>query len=117
MKKYELKTGMNIYFKNGKIATVLLNTKHGDIYSETNNNDPFTSTWNNLKSFPESLCDWKDTFEIYMVTNPIGRSHYLCYKEDNEEVVWKKTENTILTLDGVEYSESTLRSLIKKATS
>jgi len=55
-----------------------------------------------------------------MVTMPYTNQDFLNnneYSKYEETILWERKEETILKLDGVEYSESTLRSLIKKVTS
>jgi len=109
MLRKDLKTGMKIIFTNGDIGHVLLGTINGDIVA---GQIAFP-----LDKFPENLKDWDELIEVKKVVQPNSNNSHL-KNNDLGTVIWeRKEEKPILELDGVEYSESTLRSLIKKATS
>ena len=102
MKKEDLKKGMAIELRCGRIM-YLFDTEIG--YSAYN------AFGKNLDKINADLTNWEgmgidfDIVKVYMLD---GLTFNLLWEREEE--------NSILTLDGVEYSESTLRSLIKKAT-
>lgn len=98
----DLRTGMVIETENGKYQ-VLKETSFGDIILHPD------FGWRGLTQ------KYVDTYAI-SISEPTTQCHIRPINWHTHNIVWKK-EEPILTLDGVEYSESTLRSLIKKATS
>ena len=114
-KKSDLRTGMHLVYRNGEVAVVLLNTMpQGDTTVLLNSTARHFADLGLLHDFFE-LYHWDDDL---MCNSPIGsRNDIMVVKDMNGLVLWKrKEEKTICELDGVEYSESTLRSIIKKAT-
>ena len=110
MKKSDLKTGMYLRLDIGRDRIVMLNTTQGDITVDKDimDCDGFHRLYDHY-----SMDCWDKNLEtrpghcignVIEVFNSYGVS------------VWKKTHEVIITLDGVDYSESTLRSMIKKAT-
>ena len=125
MKKSDLKSGMIIETRAGERALIVLNNCYGRdavIFAENN--------WTDLDGFSEDLIwhneagkqsDFAKTVDIMKIYRPDLPTGFLSRKSkfSNEmELLWerKEEEKPILTLDGIEYSESTLRSIIKKAT-
>ena len=114
MNKNDLKTGMVIVFTNNAVGNVLLNTANGDIVVSDD-------IWFPLENVNTSLKDWrKDRKEVKEVLQPESNSDYAInsfsnLKDITYTIIWENKEDIILTLDGVEYSESTLRLLITKA--
>jgi hypothetical protein len=122
MKKSDLKTGMIIETREGETGLILKDNVLGIdavVFNE--------SSWTELKDFGEDL-KWN-----FLATKPRDHNVDICkvYKPDlptgflsrksrfeTMELLWeRKKEKPFMTLDGVDYSVSTLRSLIKKATS
>jgi len=96
MKKSELKQGDIFTLRDGTVE-VFVRLDNGNIYC--NKTFPYTSYNQELTS------SYAPEFDIIKVVRP-------------EYVMFEREETKpLLILDGVEYSESTLRSLIKKATS
>ena len=122
MKKSDLKTGYFVELRNGQNALILGNAvvtlEDGDM-SETGGaslgtyNNDLTDSWTTNSGW--------DIMRVYDECDGAGSN--LKFKMEHPEylrgkLLWeRKEENPIVTIDGVEYSESTLRSLIKKATS
>jgi len=89
-----------------------LGTKNGDIVAG--------NTCFPLLNQEELIYTWTAHDGVLMVTMPYTNQDFLNnneYSKYEETILWERKEETILKLDGVEYSESTLRSLIKKVTS
>lgn len=119
MKKSDLKTGMIIESRKGEKALVVKDNCYGEdaiIYNK--------SDWTQLDSFSDDLKFYGDdeertqfskSVDIVKVFMPNLPTAFLD-KEDMKLIWTRKEEKPIVKLDGVEYSESTLRSLIKKAT-
>lgn len=122
MKKSDLKTGMILEHRSGQTSVVFLDNVYGKdaiVFSD--------SSWTDINDFDDSF-NWTflsrglprehgvDVMKIYKPDLPTG---FLTResKFGSMQVLWeRKEEKPIVTLDGVDYSESTLRSLIKKAT-
>lgn len=119
MKKSELKTGMIVKCRDGETALIVKDNVYGKdavIFSEDN--------WTGLDDYGEDDLKWHfngrngseiDIMAIFKPDLPTGfltrESKFSALK-----LLWeRKEEKPILTLDGVEYSASTLRSLLKKA--
>jgi len=98
MKKSELKSGMTCVDVCGREWRVLLSSDTGDILSLVSN--PSTSAI--LHVFSEDLhCNTAPTYDIASVS---------CHRGS---LLWSRHDIAI-TIDGVSYSISDLRSLIKK---
>jgi hypothetical protein len=111
MKKSELKTGMTVCLVNNQKYMVLLDTNEGD-------NLITKDGWMRLSDYKNDLTFLRsneyDIKEVYKPTHQY-QLEFNCW--DKMELIWeRKEEKPVLKLDGVEYSETTLRSLIKKAT-
>ena len=106
MKKSELKTGMNIYFKDGSYGTVLLGTNDGDIVASGGNG--LERTWFSLDEYANDLSLWDTRSEVLKITQPNNNGAYLQYN-GNEKLVWEPGSEKTYTIDE-------LISLIKKAT-
>ena len=101
---------MHVVLKDGSRCIVMLNSIEGDLCVDMDKKEIFL-----LGDVEQDLTYPDDSYlDIDKVIEPNLMAHCL-YKEGR--LLWeRKEEKPILTLDGVEYSESTLRSLIKKAT-
>jgi hypothetical protein len=112
MKKSDLKTGMIVIFISNQIDKyiVLKDSRAGDIFLGINGGRiPFDSISNDL------LCLHNHNFDIVRVYD-IHNEYKAKDLTKGGDLLWeRKEEKPILELDGIEYSERTLRSLIKKA--
>lgn len=118
MEKKDLKTGMIIETSDGILRVLLGNT----LISYENGGMPLKWFSDDLKCL-ESYSD-EDIIKVYSkpLNNELCADLRFWFHEKNIidycNLLWKrKEEKIIVELDGVEYSESTLRSIIKKATS
>ena len=112
MKKSDLKTGHVVEFRRGSKYLVMLG--HCDHHSSgilCRIDDNITG-WMSLDDYDENMiCERYSEFDIVRVYES------QVYNIRDHTFIWKrKEEKPVVTIDGVEYSESTLRSLIKKAT-
>ena len=116
MKKSDLKTGMIVEKRSGEKGLIILNNTYDEDAIIFNEN-----SWTPLGRYSSGLIWFGnmrefDIIKVYITDLPTG---FLSRKNKFGpfDPIWeRKEEETILTLDGIEYSESTLRSLIKKAT-
>jgi len=99
MKKSDLRTGMQIQFNNGMRAVVLIGTMYGDVFCSLEN-----SVWGTL--------NMEDVIKVFECMHP---DQYIHTEFIDDHIIWERTPEKTYELDGVEYSESTLRSLIKRA--
>ena len=112
MKKSDLKTGMLVMKRTGRIELVVkktLLTKSGG--------------FNELKSLNDNLKNQYHPEHDIVKVSKVLKGQLLGYSEWKESVIddnlfWREEQVEIFAceLDGVSYSQSTLRSLIKKAT-
>ena len=125
MKKQDLKTGMIVETRSGQLALIVRDNVYGQdavIFSENN--------WTTLDGFSEDLrwgvnslvpkfCKTIDIMKVYKPDLPTGfLSRVNKLGKEKLTLLWeRKEEQPIVILDGIEYSESTLRSIIKKALS
>ncbi len=123
-KKY-LKTGMLAVTKGGDIFLIVLdlysaqNTGKG-VFIRKHGHMPISDYTDDLK-YPSS-----DAYSIEKIYKAKFNNHIILglhhsassiYRSPDYDCIWERKEDKpILTLDGVDYSEDTLRSLIKKAT-
>lgn len=111
MKKSDLKTGMLVELRNGDICMLI-----GDTFVDNGQYLPLSDISEDLEEiYSETGCD------IIKVSNVLCDNYcipkYWTSKMLNKNLLWeRKVEKPCAIIDGVEYSESTLRSLIKKAT-
>lgn len=116
-KRDNLDTGMMVLYRNGEYGKVMFNTVHGHII--VNSDDTYVNVYHfndelNLKHFG---LEEGNNYEIMAIYKPKNEIHNLSFKLYCHDLLWERTtEKPIVTFDGVEYSESTLRSIIKKAT-
>ena len=125
MKKQDLKTGMLVETRSGQLALIVKDNIYGQdavIFAEDN--------WTSLDGFSEDLrwsvashvpkfCKSVDIMKVYKPDLPTGFLSR-CNKFGSQKLtlLWEREEEKpIVILDGIEYSESTLRSIIKKALS
>ena len=106
MKKSDLKTGMRVVNASGRAYVVMILDHDAHIVCG--------NSWDRLDNFSDDLKNAHPHLNIQSVYKQ-PHAHDLLNPNEMGEKIWER-EETILTLDGVEYSESTLRSLIKKAT-
>ena len=115
MKKSELKTGMQVETRDGERYVVLLDTPSGDVIVKVGGNN-----WDELNNYNKLMLFNNKEFlksDIVKVYSNTFSNQYLIKKMDERFLIWEREEEKVFCkLDGVEYSESTLRSLIKKAT-
>ena len=111
MKKSDLKSGMQIEQRDGDRMIVFIDSPAGDVFVKVNGDD-----CDRLNMFDEDLCHEYnkeyDVVKIYSSDDITGYNN----KISSEDLIWERKEDSIVTFDGVDYSESTLRSLIQKAT-
>ena len=111
MKKSELKTGMRVKWESGDmgIAMIGIDMKSDLIMQGT--------AYAQLLDYNNDLTSNCNNDDIIAIYNPPSFNYqFLDYKKHGE-LIWElEQEKIAIELDGVEYSESTLRSLIKKAT-
>ena len=112
MKKEDLKTGMQAKLRDGFRGVVMLDTPLGDAICGVGGETLYML----LKDYEgDLLCPLDKTLDIMAIYIPFGFSEMI--SKNIESLEWeRKEEKTICELDGIEYSESTLRSIIKKAT-
>lgn len=94
MKKADLKTGMQIHFKNGNVVHVLLNTKNGDIAAGV--------SWFPLEDCANNLNDWVYDGGVLCVKNPHSNMDFL--KERNSDVVWTRPEPKPIKPEPIKFS-------------
>jgi len=115
MKKSELKTGMRAQYRNGEIKFVYITDCSEGYFTNANSKHTLISSFND-----DLFNDGDDEFDIVKVYDVPKHPYRVINLNELGGLLWERKEEeekTILTLDDVEYSESTLRSLIKKATS
>jgi hypothetical protein len=124
MKKSDLKTGMQVEIRNGDKLLVFIG-----VYTEfTKENENFIvnknqkHSWEVLENYDDYLLkidretsDW-DIMKIYSCSHPYCFTRFDDDVYNNGTLIWSRENEKTYSIDGVEYSESTLRSLIKKAT-
>ena len=117
MKKSDLKTGMLVKIRSGEIGLVALDNCcnedaiifSGDYWTDLNgfNEDLF---WHHHDPNRSSFAETVDIMVVYKPNLPPG---FLSRR--NLEVLWRRAPEKTFELDGITYSESTLRSIIKKS--
>ena len=110
MKNSDLKTGMQIEQSNGKRRLVLIGCSHENRTTTLVNAQPDNVNGFNrlIDYFPLSKWNEDLTTDSSVVLDIV--KIYSAYGE----LLWER-EDIAITIDGVDYSESTLRSLIRKA--
>lgn len=109
MKKSDLKTGMLVEYRNGMVYMVINDaligfSEHNSIGFHREDLSSKTTIEHDIIAVSHVLSDWR------------ARAENWNSKTINANLLWQHVEETpICTIDGVEYSESTLRSIIKKA--
>lgn len=109
MKKSDLRTGMRVVLREKKAYIVLLNIEdHGDVVVAD-------GSWGNLKNYNENLTHRNyndlDIIAVYSrehMTNIIDLSI-------KGVLLWSEEEKITFTYKGVNYSKSTLESIIDKS--
>jgi hypothetical protein len=116
MKKSDLKTGMTVVFRNLRVSIVMLDCvsiqKYGriDLLADVSGGFMRLVSYNDdLETKDRDSTDF-DIIKVYINDN----GHII--EGETKKLIWERTPEKTYNLDGVEYSESTLRSLIKKAT-
>ena len=109
MKKSDLKTGMLVQYRKGDVGIVINNFIIED------------DTWLNLNCFNDDLTSISYKKHDILKVSDIQKSfdlipHHWTNIKLNENILWERTPEKTFEIDGVEYSQSTLRSIIKKAT-
>ena len=138
MKKSDLKTGMKVTLRNGYECIVLrnfayefpsdidvlisINTNHYWFSFDSYNDDLSYDGYNDDLSQQDPQGNEYDIVKVespdhaLLVFDTIQKSNpKYGFKGHKWNLEWKRDQTTY-TIDGVEYSESSLRSLIKKAT-
>ena len=109
MKKKDLKTGMLVELEYGLAVVMLDHNEYGNIISYEKGG------YDSLKGWDENLVSdfMPERFNINKVYTSSPGSNGVFNKD---KLLWeRKEEKPLFTLDGVEYSEETARSIIKKA--
>lgn len=113
MKKSDLKTGMRVKVRNGNIYAVFIGTEKGGCLVRQ-------ETWSRLDEYKDDLTLNHENVRELDVVEVYSRPIITCCLLEVDkcgDILWQREESKpFIVLDGVEYSESTLRSLIKKAT-
>jgi len=114
MKKSNLKSGMLFEFTDGRLAVVMLNHFCGEgiiLYEDKRGYDYLRYWEEGLISAPG--------YNVETVNAVFEQKYYTTeslFVKGN--LLWeRKEEKVILNLDGIDYSETTLRSIIKKSIS
>jgi len=123
MKKKDLKTGYIVETRSGETALIVRNNCYGEdavIFAENNwtSLDEFNEdlTWHNEDGLQTDFAKTVDIMKVYKPDLPTGFLSRTSKHSNKMELLWERKQTPFCILDGVEYSESTLRSLIKKAT-
>ena len=102
MKKQDLELGNILVFRNGDLRIFTEEESYGFVLNRRR-----LAVWtDDLKNTGRFGADWDVVAVYYTIQDFADGAPY-----------WERPEEETFTLDGIEYSESTLRSLIKKATS
>lgn len=112
MTKEDLETGMVVQIEDGSEGVILLGSSGGDIINYSD------GTWNELCYIEDDLSS-KEQLEIGIVKVWECESRRCILRDgvgNKGKLLWEREQEKTFTLDGVEYSESSLRSLIRKAT-
>jgi len=101
MKKSDLKTGMLVENRNGKIGLVMLQTSNGDVLVGGGNIPDSQQTWSPFRSLNEDLTypglPGSDIVKVYeFPSNSEGAS----FKKDRRNLIWERKDTIIeLTSD------------------
>ena len=111
MKKSDLKTGHRVRLRDGSYGIVMRNTADntdGIIFSD--------GGYNPLDNYEEDLMNiYYRSTDIIIVYGSDSLPDIVEFKNITP-ILWERKDKPVCTLDGVDYSEETLRSIIKKAT-
>ena len=115
--KSDFKTGMRVERADGVLRMVYVSDK--DVYFCGNNGlyTPISLYDDNLRC-RDAYSAYKE-FDIVKVFSAPSRANEFFNQEEKGDIIWSREESEndyAIEIDGVQYSESTLRSLIKKAT-
>jgi hypothetical protein len=117
MEKSDLRTGMLCILRNGEKSLVMLNTSNGDILAGSDGEEG--QCWFPLDGLNDDLtkASGQSKYDVMFIYDYHANDMKASFSTSKRILLWeRKEEKPILTLDGVEYSESTLRNLIKMAT-
>lgn len=113
MKKSDLKTGMTVLLERNDKRLILKDC--GDIGDTTCNPDRKFCADGRLRYYDFfSLSKWN---EDLTANSTLEKMDIIEVHSIYGEVLWERKPEKTFELDGISYSQSTLRSLIKKATS
>ena len=120
MKKPKLKTGNIAKLRNGTRALVLIECSFYLYEESIDSCDNILSLYNGgiikLTSYSNNLIHKdNDEYDIVNISWPLNNAHIVDCNEINELLLWeRKEEKPILIHKGVEWSETTLKSMIDK---
>ncbi len=127
MKREDLKTGMFVKTNNGHLGLVFKDNVYGEdavVFVESNygwtplngwNDDLLWQHINTRTNATSRHCEGYNICEVLKPDLPTGFFSGQNKFSDNLTLLWKRNK-VKYNIDGIEYSEDTLRSLIKKAT-
>jgi len=112
-RKSDLRSGMIVENEKGEKGIVFLNTSETDVIGGCGG--VVNRMWCPLASVNDDLSlHYRDNARIVKVYEPTGNIDIGGFVG---RLIWEREEEKpICTIDGVDYTESTLRSIIKKAT-
>lgn len=96
MTKNELKTGMKVTYRNGKVRYVVKDTPFGDGLTDVN-----ARVWASLTTYADDLTENTNHDEdIMKVETPVNKFRVLGGGKDTDyDVVWERNEVRRITLD------------------
>jgi hypothetical protein len=114
MKKSDLKTGMILVFENGSESIILTDTNcstYKDVFVNISEEDTLKGNYGPIKNITEELVNSHNTCKIIKIYDKQSNAFPL----KKGELLWEHPSEKICIVDGVEYSETTLINIIKKA--
>ena len=111
MKKKDLKTGMRVETRNGETFIVMLNSNR-----RTNYKDGFVigESFHSILNYNDDLtCSFSPKYDIMKVYSYINVTDMVTLGATSHTPVWEKPESfKMITVNGKEYSEDTLKLMI-----
>ena len=102
---------MQVELRNGDRYVVMLDTPKGNMLCRVVDDD----TWCNLSDYDDNLCySGIHRLDIVKVFSSELAHQFISHKMADVYLVWERKEDVLITVDGVEYSQSTVKSIIKK---
>ena len=102
MKKKDLKTGMIVETRSGKLGMVLLDTAEGDIIGGGTHIADDTRTWMPLNSLNDDLTyPLRDDADIVKVYRPTLNNRYGSFDVNKTLLVWQREETIELSFEEI----------------